>query len=42
MGFSARTNQRDGIFASGGPQLMLTLSPEGAGYAGTFDIALQV
>jgi len=36
------TNQRDGIFASGGPQLMLNLSPEGAGYAGTFDIALQV
>jgi protocatechuate 3,4-dioxygenase beta subunit len=36
------TNQRDGIFAGGGPQLLLPVTPEGSGYAGTFDIALQV
>lgn len=36
------TNQRDGIFASGGSQLMLALVPDGKGYAGTFDVALQV
>jgi protocatechuate 3,4-dioxygenase beta subunit len=34
-------NQRDAVFASGGPQLMLALARDGAGYAGTFDIALQ-
>jgi len=36
------TNQGDGVFASGGPQLMLPVTPDGPGYAGTFDIALQV
>jgi protocatechuate 3,4-dioxygenase beta subunit len=36
------TNQRDPVFASGGPQLMLALTPAGGGYTGTFDIALQV
>jgi protocatechuate 3,4-dioxygenase beta subunit len=36
------TNQRDGIFASGGSQLLLAVAPQGSGYAGTFDIALQV
>ena len=35
-------NQRDGIFAGGGPQLLLAVAREGSGYAGTFDIALQV
>jgi protocatechuate 3,4-dioxygenase beta subunit len=35
-------NQRDAVYASGGPQLMLALARDGAGYAGTFDIALQV
>jgi protocatechuate 3,4-dioxygenase beta subunit len=35
-------NQRDPVFAGGGPQLMLALGRDGAGYAGTFDIALQV
>jgi protocatechuate 3,4-dioxygenase beta subunit len=35
-------NQRDAVFASGGPQLMLALARDGVGYAGTFDIALQV
>jgi protocatechuate 3,4-dioxygenase beta subunit len=36
------TNQRDPIFAGGGTQLMLAVAPAGAGYSGTFDIALQV
>ena len=36
------TNQRDGIFAQGGTQLLLPVTPDGSGYAGTFDIALQV
>jgi protocatechuate 3,4-dioxygenase beta subunit len=36
------TNQRDGVFANGGPQLLLAVTPDGPGYAGTFDIALQV
>jgi len=35
-------NQEDSVFAGGGPQLVLTVAREGAGYAGTFDIALQV
>jgi protocatechuate 3,4-dioxygenase beta subunit len=35
-------NQADSVFASGGPQLVLAVAREGAGYAGTFDIALQV
>ena len=36
------TNQRDGVFAAGGPQLLLAVTREGEGYAGAFDIALQV
>lgn len=36
------TNARDGVFAQGGSQLLLPVRPEGTGYAGTFDIALQV
>jgi len=36
------TNQRDGIFANGGTQLLLPVTQDGSGYAGTFDIALQV
>jgi len=36
------TNQRDGIFAAGGSQLLLPLTADGPGYAGTFDIALQI
>jgi protocatechuate 3,4-dioxygenase beta subunit len=35
-------NSSDGIFASGGSQLMPTLKPEGSGYAGSFDIGLQL
>lgn len=36
------SNQRDTVFASGGPQLMLALARDGAGYAGTFDLAVQL
>jgi len=35
------TNQSDGIYRSGGRQLLLDLVTEGAGYAATFDVALQ-
>jgi protocatechuate 3,4-dioxygenase beta subunit len=36
------TNQGDGIFANGGTQLLLPVVRDASGYAGTFDIALQV
>jgi protocatechuate 3,4-dioxygenase beta subunit len=35
------SNTTDGIFRSGGSQLLLPLVPDGAGHQGTFDIALQ-
>lgn len=35
-------NRQDGIFEDGGEQLMLPLTKESAGYAGTFDIGLQL
>jgi protocatechuate 3,4-dioxygenase beta subunit len=35
-------NERDGIFRSGGSQLILPVTAAGNGYAGTFDIALDV
>jgi len=35
-------NQNDGIYSSGGNQLVLALTPSGAGYTGTFDIGLQI
>ncbi len=35
-------NNRDGIFRQGGNQLMLTLTKETQGFAGTFDIGLQI
>jgi protocatechuate 3,4-dioxygenase beta subunit len=35
-------NAQDGIFRSGGQQLLLTLTSVGQGYAATFDIGLQV
>ncbi len=35
-------NERDGIYGRGGSQLMLGLTEDAEGYAGTFDIALQV
>jgi hypothetical protein len=31
----------DGIYRRGGSQLLLELVPQGAGYAGTFHVALQ-
>lgn len=33
-------NREDGIFQEGGEELLLPLSPQGDGYAGTFDIGL--
>jgi protocatechuate 3,4-dioxygenase beta subunit len=36
------TNARDGLFANGGSQLLLSPTPEGSGYAATFPIALQI
>ncbi len=35
-------NADDFLFRSGGKQLMLELQPEGAGYAGAFDVGVQV
>lgn len=35
------TNQTDGIFRSGGSQLLLPLAADSAGHQGTFEIALQ-
>jgi protocatechuate 3,4-dioxygenase beta subunit len=34
-------NARDGIYRRGGDQLLLTVAPQGEGYAGTFEVALQ-
>lgn len=34
-------NERDGIYRRGGGQLLVTLAPQGDGYAGTFEVALQ-
>lgn len=34
-------NNRDGIYRHGGSQLLLSLAPSGAGYAGTFEVGLQ-
>jgi protocatechuate 3,4-dioxygenase beta subunit len=36
------TNANDGVFRSGGEQLLVQLVPDGAGYAATFDIGLQM
>ncbi|MGH2359164.1 MAG: intradiol ring-cleavage dioxygenase [bacterium] len=41
-GRRSTTNATDGIFRSGGSQLMLQLVKDGQGYAGAFDIALQL
>jgi protocatechuate 3,4-dioxygenase beta subunit len=35
-------NSADGIYSSGGDRLLLSLAPSGSGYAGAFDIAMQV
>jgi protocatechuate 3,4-dioxygenase beta subunit len=34
-------NSQDGIFGRDGSQLLLALTPDGPGYAGTFDVALK-
>jgi protocatechuate 3,4-dioxygenase beta subunit len=36
------TNNRDGIFRNGGHQLLLQLTKDAQGYAGRFDIGLQI
>ena len=36
------TNARDGIYRQGGSQLVLPVTKTGDGYAGTFDIGLQL
>lgn len=35
-------NERDGIYRRGGRELMVAAQPSGAGYAGTFDIGMQL
>ena len=35
-------NNNDGIYQNGGNQLMLALKPDGAGYAATFDIGMNI
>jgi len=35
-------NANDGIYRNGGSQLLLNLTPSGAGYAATFDIGLNM
>lgn len=37
-----RLNGDDGIFRSGGSQLILAVAPDGQGYKGAFDVSLQV
>jgi protocatechuate 3,4-dioxygenase beta subunit len=37
-----RRNDRDGIFRRGGDRLLLDLAADGEGYAGTFDIGLEL
>jgi protocatechuate 3,4-dioxygenase beta subunit len=34
-------NEQDGIFKENGKELIVAVEPAGAGYKGTFDIALQ-
>jgi protocatechuate 3,4-dioxygenase beta subunit len=41
-GQSPMKNAQDGIYQSGGSQLMLNLMPAAQGYTGTFDIGFQV
>jgi protocatechuate 3,4-dioxygenase beta subunit len=47
MPYAAKTGRRDrnaddGIFTRGGDQLLLTLRPSGEGYAGRFEVGLQL
>lgn len=37
-----QTNAQDGIFRNGGDQLLLTLTEDGSGYVGRFEIGLQM
>lgn len=41
-GSGRRRNEQDGIFRSGGSQLLVDLGPRSDGYAGTFDVGLQI
>jgi len=40
-GHRSTRNSQDGIFRQGGAQLMLRVSPDGAGYAANFNVAMQ-
>lgn len=41
-GARSQRNNNDGIFGNGGNQLMLEVKQDGAGYAGTFDIGMNL
>jgi hypothetical protein len=41
-GESRTRNARDGIYRSGGSQLLLAVTPAARGYAGSFDLALEI
>jgi protocatechuate 3,4-dioxygenase beta subunit len=41
-GARSQRNSNDGIFGNGGNQLMLEVKQDGAGYAGTFDIGMNI
>jgi protocatechuate 3,4-dioxygenase beta subunit len=41
-GARSQRNNNDGIFGNGGNQLMLEVKADGAGYAGTFDIGMNI
>ena len=41
-GARSQRNNNDGIFGNGGNQLMLEVKQDGAGYAGTFDIGMNI
>ena len=41
-GARSQRNSNDGIFGNGGNQLMLEVKADGAGYAGTFDIGMNI
>jgi protocatechuate 3,4-dioxygenase beta subunit len=42
MGRRTTTNTMDGIFRRGGDRLILQVTPQAQGYAGAFDIGLQI
>jgi protocatechuate 3,4-dioxygenase beta subunit len=41
-GARSQRNNNDGIFGNGGNQLLLEVKQDGAGYAGTFDIGMNI